>query len=236
MLFLIGLGLMVAWGYIDISIYNIRVVDRKITSQNYNWRNGTYEWDEVRRNLNWEDGLISYRPDYNAQLGKDLGLIADQVEHIKRIDWDEQQFYTNDYIVKLCIEHKSISIKDTTLAKKIIDTHMSAYFELYDNEGCELLFKQKDRRYIFRDKIVMEGIGSNSFLINKAEELLATEVCETLPEFIWRYEGPYIWQQKKRVVLNFMKHYYKDWSHIEDPIRQASFDLKNGKKNTEIAQ
>lgn len=216
-------------GYVDINLFNIKVVDRKVTSQNYNWKNGKYEWDEVRRNLNWEDGYIGYKPNYKNQLNKDLSLIALQYDYVQGIDWFENKFYSNKYAVKLCVEDKSIAIKDTSIGKKLINVRMSAYLELYDRESCDLLFRQKDRRYIITDKLVLSGLGKELFIINKAEELLATEICETIPEFIWRFEGPYIWQQKKRVVMNFLKFYYKDWSRMDSQIEHAAFTKPQSK-------
>jgi hypothetical protein len=220
---LLALIASVSIGYLDINFFNIKVVDRKVTSQNYNWKNGKYEWDEVRRNLNWEDGYIGFKPNYHNQLNKDLILVSSQYDDVQGIDWLENRIYSNQYFVQLCIEDKSITIRDTSLAKKIINVRMSAYLELYDKEGCDLLFKQKDRRYIINNKLVLVGLGKKEFLINKAEELLATEMCETIPEFIWRFEGPYLWQQKKRVVMNFMKLYYKDWSESVDQVEHAAF-------------
>ncbi len=213
-------------GYLHINAFNIKVLDRKVTQQHYNWHDGVYEWDEVRANVSWEDAMVDIKPDYPDLLHQDLEVIAGQFQDISSIDAAEGYINTPQYKVKICVEDKQLNIIDSTLLQKHGDIFLSAYLELYDSTGCELLFKYHDRRFLVRDKFSFYGFGSRDFIINKSEELLYTEICEDISEFIWRFEGPYIWRQKVKMANAITSLMYKDWRQGTNEIQTATFVKK----------
>jgi hypothetical protein len=229
---ILGSLTMILLGFMDVSAFNIKVLDRKVTSQHFNFKGGNYEWDEVRRNLNWEDGLISFNTDYDHLLQSDLKHISSKFESINDIDLMHQIFTTAHYKVKLCVEDFQIDVKDTTLLKKMSTAKMTGYLELYDLEQCDLLYSQyqSDMRFIIQDKMMLFGLGSINFIQNKAKELLVTEVCENIPNIINRFEGPYIWRSKRKNILTFLSLYYGPWEDKNSNIRQASFMDNNRSK------
>lgn len=211
-------------GFMHIGAVNIKVFDRKMTSQHFNFKGGDYNWDEVRRNLSWEDGLIGFNVDYNDQLQKDLTVAAQHIEGINAISWEHLTFQTPDYEVKLCIEDANYEIRDSTLLKKLGKIKVYGYLELYDPYGCELLYSQyhRDMRFILEDRVLLYGLAREEFMQNKLKELMITEVAENVPSVINRFEGPYIWRAKRKSLFTFMSLYYGP-TQLEDPkIRQAS--------------
>ncbi len=221
---------------INVNITNIKAYDRKITQQSYNYYGGTYEWDEVKGNLHWEDGAFILNKDYESQMIRDLKLLSDEFPEINKIDADENVLSTEDYKVKICVEDFDYSINDTTLTKSLGRSNFSGYLELYDESMETLLFKYRDRRFIISNRLTITGLAENQYLENKIKELLYTEIIALASDFVWRYDLP----QKRRKALFATKTIVGTYWGIplensdkneDDNIRIASTELKSEEDN-----
>lgn len=216
--------------FISLNVTNIKAYDRKITQQSYNYYGGTYEWDEVKANLHWEDGSFVLNQDYEKVLLRDLGLLAQEYDLIETIDPIENILKTEDYHIKVCIEDFDFHVVDTTLTKKLGNSYMSAYLELYDSEFDQMLFKFKDRRFLISNKFTIVGLAELPYIENKIKELAYTEILDIIPSFIERYEWP-LQRRKAKIATNFLvSTYFGLWpasnNNDEDNIKTATVETE----------
>ena len=188
-------------GVLSIHLTNIKAYDRKVTMQSYNYHGGTYEWDQVKANVLWEDGAFILNHQYGDQLNKDLNYLVDSYETAVSIDNEKRLIETPDYLLKVCFEDFDYQIRDTTLTKMLGDSRTTGYLELYDKTGDTLLYKHHDRRFIISNRMTITGMASDSYITKKIKELVYTEVLELAPDFIYRYEGP----QRRKIKLKAAK-------------------------------
>ncbi len=222
--------ILVISGYVVIEVTTIKVYDRKITDQHYNYYDGTYEWNEVKTNMDWEDGIIAVNPDYKQLLQKDLNVISKQYDFINDIDLSENIVRLNNYDVKICLEDQKINITDSTLMKKIVRTEFSAFLELYDNSSNQLLHKLRDRRFIIENNLLSYGFAKDRFLENKAVELAYVDIVERIPDFIESYEIPRLRIRQIQGAYSFINLFFpqskKDDDHFD--VKPASVELNQG--------
>lgn len=238
---LAALVLAVIVDVITVNITNIKAYDRKITQQSYNYYGGTYEWDEVKGNLHWEDGAFILNKDYETQLMRDLKLLSDEYTDIAEIDYNENVLTSGDYKVKICVEDFDYTIKDTTLTKSLGRSNFSGYLELYDESMENLLFKYRDRRFMISNRLTITGLAEEQYIENKIKELLYTEIIALTSDFIWRYDLP----QKRRKAIFATKAivgtYWgipleKSEKRVEDNIRIASTEIESTENNEDSSQ
>lgn len=217
---------LIASGILVIEATTIKVFDRKITDQHYNYYNSTYEWNEVKGNMNWEDGIVSINPDYEQLLQRDLDVITTQLDYINEVDLSNNLVETDKYRVKICLEDQNVIIKDSTIMKKLVKSEISAFLELYDKETDQFLYKKTDRRFVIENKLLSYGFAHDQFLTNKAFELTYVDIFERVPDFIEAYEIPIIRRKKLQSVYSLVKLFYPNSiSPKETDIKIASVVL-----------
>jgi hypothetical protein len=199
---LAGAILASALGLVSIHLTNIKAYDRKVTIQSYNYHGGTYEWDQVKANVLWEDGAFILNDHYDQRLDRDLNYLVDSYDTAVSIDEEESVIKTPDYLLKVCFEDFDYSLNDTTLTKTLGASRTSGYLELYDKSGDTLLYKHQDRRFIITNRMTITGMASEPYIANKMKELVYTEVLEMAPDFIYRYEGSH--RRKIKMATKFV--------------------------------
>lgn len=139
---------------------------------------------------NYEDGLIALQPDYKKLLDEDLKEISDYREHIDLIDGEDLTFFSDEYMIKACIDQKDISINDSTLFKKLVNVEIVGGYELYDKESSELLYQKENEKFWIRNQIIMQGYARRPFIENKIYEIVLAQMSNNAHEFIQGYEIP----------------------------------------------
>lgn len=221
---IIAIALILLSGYVHMSVYNIKVIDRKLTMQHYNWHGGVYEWDERKGLLTWEDADISISPDYTSLLQEDLNTVAAHIEHIDSIDASEMTFSKNGYDIRVCVEEMNIDIVDTSLFSKNVKAELVAYLELSHGPGCDPIYSHTDfdRRFKITDEFEVIGFGHENFLINKGYELLYTEIADLTDNFVFAFERPYALRAEYRATMTMLKMMYDYNPYHSDNVAYAS--------------
>lgn len=190
-------------GVLHIGYLYIKSHELRWTNLDYNYypRDGDiFTAGESVSHNNYEDAVIAIHPDYEAMLQRDLDEISRLRDHIDSIDRQQMSFYSGDYMVKVCLDKKDISIKDSTLFKKLVNIEILGQYELYDKDGCELLFQQAGRKFLIRDKLILRGISRKKFIINKIEEIWLAQMSNNAHQIISYFEEPYILREKLNVI------------------------------------
>ena len=201
-----------------------------IKSHELRWTNLDYNYypregdiftagESVSQN-NYEDAILAINPNYDRLLQKDLDEIAANRKHIDSIDRVDLSFYSENYIVKVALDKKEITIKDSTLFKKLVDVEIVGKYELYNANGCNLLFQNSGRKFWIRDKIIMRGRSSRKFIINKIEEIWLAQMSNNAHHIINIFEQPRD-VKKWSKELDELYHFVDEYSHqisIEDSI------------------
>ena len=176
---------------LHISILKIKSHELKVTNLSYNWIPGeVYSGGETVSRNNYESAHIGILPDYKKDLQDDLDLIAANRDRIDYIDLDEHLFYSDQYQVKLCLDHKRLSTVDSALFKRIAYLDILGQFELWDAEGTKLLKSNPDRKWWIRDSIIFKGIASKEFYENKLNEIWLAQLSERVTHFVENYDVP----------------------------------------------
>ncbi len=181
-------------GILDIGYLYIKSHELRWTMLDYNYfpkEGDIFMAGESLSQNNYEDAILAFRPDYNRLLQKDLDEIAANRKHIDSIDRTDLSFYSGNYIVKVDLDKKDITIKDSTLFKKLVSIEIVGKYELYDARGCNLLFKNSGRKFWIRDKIIMRGRSKEDFIINKIDEIWLAQTSNHAHQIINLYEQPH---------------------------------------------
>lgn len=141
-------------------------------------------------NFYYEDALIAFDPSYHDLLSEDVALISDEREYIDYIDPIEKSLYTDQYKIQLCLDQENIQIKDSTFFRKVADLELLGYFELYNRDSGELLYKMDDEKWWIRDKMTFYGVSRRPFIQNKLTEIWLAQVSNEASSLIEEYERP----------------------------------------------
>ncbi len=152
---------------------------------------------------NYEDGLIAFQPDYTRLLDRDLKKISDYRENIDFIDSENLTFFSDQYMIKTCIDQKNVSINDSTLFKKLVNVEIVGGYELYDKESSELLYQKQNEKFWIRNQIIMRGYARRPFIENKINEIVLAQMSNNAPEVIERYELPDLYSEHFDALKNF---------------------------------
>ena len=191
-------------GILHIGYLYIKSHELRWTNLDYNYfpeRDDIFTAGESITRNNYEDAILDINPDYGQLLQKDLDEIARNRKHIDSIDRQHLSFYSGNYLVKVCLDKKDISINDSTLFKKLVDVEIVGQYELYDKEGCDLLYQRKGRKFWIRDKIIMRGRSRRAFIINKIEEIWLAQMSNNAHQIISYFERPYIYKERTEMLV-----------------------------------
>ena len=224
-------------GIVHIGYLYIKSHELRWTNLDYNYHPGENDiftaGESLTRN-NYEDALLSIRPDYHDLLQKDLDEIAQNRDYIDSIDRQQMTFYSGDYMVKVCLDKKDVSIKDSTFFKKLVDVEILGHYELYDKEGCDLLYQRQGRKFWIRDKIIMRGRSREAFITNKIEEIWLAQMSNNAHQIISYFERPYIYRDRTRMLTGLRLLYYpfdiQDMQELEIQSRLLLFQIDHALK------
>ena len=179
-------------------------------------------------NNNYEDGIIAFNPDYKKLLQNDLREIASHREYIDSISADDLSFYSGPYRVQLCLDHKKVNFRDTTLFKKTVYLNVLGQFELYDIDSSELLYKQEGRKFLIQDSIVLKGWARKELIENKIEEIWLAQASNHAYDFVSRYEYPERYRQTAKDLMRLIimsKVTSGDIDFNEETIRNQAYQI-----------
>lgn len=183
---------MLNYGVLHLNFLQIRSHELKLTHLDYRFIPGeVYYAGETVSSNNYEDANLSLLPDYTQLLQDDLKLISDARPDIDKIDAQELSYYSGSYQIKLCLDHKKITVLDSSLFKKTIYLDILGSYELWDSEGCDRLYVRDSHKFWIRDSIIVKGIAKDSFLQNKITEIWLGQMSLPAFELINQFERPY---------------------------------------------
>ena len=188
---------------LHVSYLYIKSHELKWTDLDYGYHNqeeDVYTTGESVSQNNYEDGLIALQPDYKQLLDRDLKEISDNRDQIDLIDSEELTFFSDEYMIKACIDQKDISINDSTLFKKLVNVEIVGGYELYDKEGSELLYHKENEKFWIRNQIVMRGYARRPFIDNKIEEIVLAQMSNNAHLIIPQYETPYMFSEHLQAI------------------------------------
>ena len=220
-------------GYLYIKSHELRWTN---LDYNYHPRQGdVFTAGESVYHNNYEDAVLAINPDYTVLLQKDLDEIAENRDHIDSIDRQQVSFFSGDYMVKVCLDKKDISIKDSTFFKKLVNVEILGQYELYDKDGCELLFQQEGKKFWIRDKIIMRGLSRRNFIFNKIEEIWLAQMSNNAHQIITYFERPYIYREKLDMITT-LKIYsgrvkFDDINMVKQSARKTLFEFDRAEWN-----
>ena len=180
-------------GVLDISYIKIKTHELKWTLLDYSYHpkdGDIFTIGQTVSNFNYEDALIAIQPSYDQLLYHDVEEISEERDYIDFIDPIEKSLYTDDYIIQLCLDKEYIEIKDSTIFRTIGNLEILGYYELYNRNSGELLYKVDDEKWWIRDKMTFYGISSRSFIKNKIDEIWLAQVSNEASSFVEEYERP----------------------------------------------
>ncbi len=209
-LLIVGCVTLEHFGILHIGYLYIKSHELKWTDLDYNYhpREGDiFTTGESVSNNNYEDGLIAFLPNYRDLLDQDLKKISDNRKQIDLINSQELTFFSDEYMIKACIDQKDISINDSTLFKKLVNVEIVGGYELYDKDGCELLYHKENEKFWIRDQIIMRGYARQPFVDNKIDEIVLAQMSNNAHLIIPQFETPYIYRAQLRALNNLQSLY-----------------------------
>ncbi len=185
-------------GLLHISMLHIKSHELKLTNLDYNFLPGdVFHAGEVVSRNNYEDANISWNPDFKQMLNADLRDIARQTEDIDEIRLgNEISFYSGSYQIKLCLDHKKMSVLDSSMLTKTIYLDIVGQYELWDRDTCDRLLVQEGRKFWIRDSIIVKGLAHPKFINNKVNEIWLAQLTENALRIVRSFESPYEWYDK----------------------------------------
>ena len=183
---------------LHISYLHIKSHELKLTTLDFHFIPGeVYYAGETVSSNNYEDANISITPDYQKLLEEDLLTIAQERSQIDIIDGNNLSFYSGPYQIKLCLDHKKVNLLDSSFFRKTVYLDIIGQYELWDKEGCDLLYVKNDQKFWVRDSIIVQGLARRAFLDNKITEIWLGQLSthEHVQELISGFEAPYRWDE-----------------------------------------
>lgn len=200
-----------AVGLLDISILEISAYELRWSNVNFDWhyrKGDVFTGSESITRDQYEDGLIAFSPSYKKRLQKDLQLIADKRKYITSIDEEDYSYSTDKYRLTLCLDHKKVTVSDSSRFVKLVDLEVLASFELYEIENDSLVYASKGKKFRLRNKVVARGLASRAFLENKIDELWMAQVANNIPEYINDYKTIKYSKKLKDAIQAYMLYSY----------------------------
>jgi|GEM_PF-3459279 len=224
-------------GVLHIGYLYIKSHELKWTNLDYNYypRNGDiFTAGESVSNNNYEDAILAFQPDYKVRLQKDLLEIAQNRDHIDSINGSELSFYSDKYMVKACLDKRDISINDSTIFKKLVNVEILGQYQLYDAEGCELLYHKEGEKFWIRDKIIIRGFAREEFINNKINEIWLAQMSNNAHHIVSQFEQPYYYRSRIKALKAVMLPYVftaEELLYLDDKARMINFELDRIARN-----
>ena len=187
-------GLVLTWtsGMVDVCSVKIKGNQVKISNMSLDWHyrdNDVFTWDIVRR-IDYEDALLAFWPDYDGVLRRDLALIAEN-QNLDLIDPIQSIIFNEDYLVKICLEHKNIQYTRKSWWREVAQIDIVGYLELYDKKHGTLLYRNVNRKFQIDDEILFEGFGSRPFKDVKVTEIYFSQISTLAGNVIREFQNSY---------------------------------------------
>jgi len=160
--------------------------------------------ETVTPGYNYEEGIISLNPDYNKLLDNDLNEIAVNREKIDSIEYEDLAFYAGPYRVHVCLDHRNVKFRDTSLFKMHANVDILGQFELYDKYGTELLYKKEGEKFWIRDSILIQGWARRELLDNKIEEIWLAQASDHVADLITSFDESYAYERTTTDLMSLL--------------------------------